>query len=124
MLFLFSDVTGQDAPTRVRLGSHLRIARRLALAGAAGMSGRDLAAELEVLTGGLPEAVATGPAGTVYLCHPFLVHAAQAHCGATPRFLAQPPLHPRVPFELERSDNDYSLVEQAIRLALSEETER
>ena len=88
------------------------------------MSGRDLAAELEVLTGGLPEAVATGPAGTVYLCHPFLVHAAQAHCGATPRFLAQPPLHPRVPFELERSDSDYSLVERAIRLALSGETER
>ena len=23
---------------------------------------------------------------TVYLCHPFLVHAAQAHCGATPVF--------------------------------------
>ena len=53
MLFLFSDVTDKDAPTRIRLGSHLRIARRLALAGAAGMSGRDLAAELEELTGGI-----------------------------------------------------------------------
>jgi hypothetical protein len=122
MLFLFSDVTGRDAPTRIRLGSHLRIARRLALAGAAGMSGKELAAELEELTGGLPETVATGPAGTVYLCHPFLVHAAQPHCGASPRFLAQPPLHPRVPFELQRTDSAYSLVEQAIRLALSEET--
>jgi hypothetical protein len=32
-----------------------------------------------------PEALATGEAGTVYLCHPFLVHAAQRHQGTTPR---------------------------------------
>jgi hypothetical protein len=37
----------------------------------------------------LPEALATGEAGTVYLCHPFLVYAAQRHEG-TPRFLANP----------------------------------
>lgn len=41
-----------------------------------------------------PEALATGEAGTVYLCHPFLVQAAQRHQGTTPRFMAQPPLHP------------------------------
>jgi hypothetical protein len=33
MLFLFSDVTEQDAPTRIRLGSHLPVARLLAPAG-------------------------------------------------------------------------------------------
>jgi hypothetical protein len=63
----------------------------------------------------MPEALALGAAGTVYLCHPFLVHAAQPHHGVTPRFMAQPPLYPRVPFELNRKDGDYSLVEQAIR---------
>jgi hypothetical protein len=50
---------------------------------------------LLMLPSGMPEATATGVAGTVFLCHPFLVHAAQRHRGATPRFLAQPPLVPR-----------------------------
>jgi hypothetical protein len=39
-------------------------------------------------------AYATGRAGDVYLCHPFLVHAAQPHRGTRPRFMAQPPLMP------------------------------
>ena len=74
----------------------------------------------EQATAGLPETTATGPAGTVYLCHPFLVHAGQPHRGATPRFLAQPPLLPNARFELARTDGSYSLVEQAIRLGLGE----
>jgi hypothetical protein len=62
--------------------------------------------------------MAVGPAGTVYLCHPFLVHAAQTHRGTTPRFMAQPPLYPKVPLKLARNDGEYSLVEKAIRLGL------
>ena len=38
MLFLFSDVGERDAPTRIRVGSHLDIARFLEPAGEAGMS--------------------------------------------------------------------------------------
>src|SRR6266853_1491503 len=94
MLFLFSDVSERDAPTRIRVGSHLDMARFLAPA---------------------------GEAGTVYLCHPFLVHAAQMHRGSTPRFLAQPPLHPAEPFRLDREDGNYSPVEIAIRQALQGE---
>jgi hypothetical protein len=66
------------------------------------------------------EAIATGEAGTVYLCHPFLLHAAQVHRGSTPRFMAQPPLHPAEPFQLDREDGAYSPVEIAIRAALQE----
>jgi len=65
----------------------------------------------------LPEALATGDAGTVYLCHPFLVHAAQRHRGSTPHFLAQP-LDPAEPYYLHRADGAYSPVEIAIRRAL------
>jgi hypothetical protein len=57
--------------------------------------------------------------GDVYLCHPFLVHAAQPHHGNRPRFMGQPPLLPAVPYELERSNGDYSAVEFAIRQGLS-----
>jgi hypothetical protein len=118
MLFLFSDVTENDAPTRIRIGSHLSVARLLAPSGAAGMSSLEVANAMQDVTGGLPEAEATGEAGTVYLCHPFLVHAAQRHRGSNPRFLAQPPLYPKEPLNLRRQDGDYSLVEQAILLAL------
>jgi hypothetical protein len=38
-----------------------------------------------------PTALATGRAGDVYLCHPFLVHAASwPHTGRHPRIIAQP----------------------------------
>lgn len=68
------------------------------------------------------EMAATGDAGTVYLCHPFLVHAAQPHRGTRPRFMAQPPLFPAEPLSLDRADGDHSAVEQAIREALAEVT--
>lgn len=119
MLFLFSDVGEDDAPTRIRVGSHLDIARRLAPAGEAGLSLRELAASGFSESAHRPEASATGEAGTVYLCHPFLVHAAQPHRGTQPRFLAQPPLYPAGVLCLDREDGAYSPVEQAIRLALS-----
>lgn len=96
MLFLFSDVSENDAPTRIRVGSHEDMARILAPAGEAGLTLRELAADGFDQTAHCPEVLATGEAGTVYLCHPFLVHAAQVHRGVNPRFMAQPPLLPRV----------------------------
>jgi hypothetical protein len=114
MLFLFSDIGERDAPTRIRVGSHLDVAKFLEPAGEAGMS-RPV---LDKVGAERPQALATGEAGTVYLCHPFLVHAAQPHHGSRPRFMAQPPLHPSGPFHLEREDGDYSPAEIAIRRAL------
>jgi hypothetical protein len=116
MLFLFSDVGPRDAPTRIRVGSHIDMARHLAPAGEAGMSHKDMM--LDQIGADRPETLATGEAGDVYLCHPFLVHAAQRHQGTAPRFMAQPPLHPAEPLLLDRVDGDYSPVEIAIRLAL------
>jgi hypothetical protein len=116
MLFLFSDVGPDDAPTRIRAGSHLDIARRLAPAGAEGLSLRELAANDFRETAGRPEAVVTGDAGTVYLCHPFLVHAAQPHRGTRVRFMAQPPLLPADSLNPWRAG--CSPVEQAIQNAL------
>jgi Phytanoyl-CoA dioxygenase (PhyH) len=122
MLFLFSDVSENDAPTRIRAGSHVDIARVLAPLGASGLSLRELAANGFVESDARREVPATGEAGTVYLCHPFLVHAAQPHRGTCPRFLAQPPLLPAEPFLLERTDGAYSPVEEAIRIALKDDS--
>ena len=114
LLFLFSDVGEKDAPTRIRIGSHLDVAKLLAPAGEQGFSCMELAGKLDV-TANREETLATGKAGTVYLCHPFLVHAAQEHRGTTPRFLAQPPLLPAKDFALYREEGRYSPVEEAIR---------
>jgi hypothetical protein len=118
MLFLFSDVGEDDAPTRIRVGSHLKVPRILAHAGEEGLSMLELSKTADALTAGMPEVMATGATGTVYLCHPFLVHAAQPHRGIVPRFMAQPPLYPKSPLELTRNDGAYSPVETAIRIGL------
>lgn len=112
MLFLLSDVTGDDAPTRISVGSHLLVPRLLAPYGDAGVDMFDLAAAFDEIgtdnSGERTEAWATGAAGDVFLCHPFLVHAAQRHRGINPRFMSQPGLgltrdldthHPRHPVE-------------------------
>ena len=104
MLFLFSDVGEQDAPTRIRAGSHGDMARALAPAGEPGLTLRDLIPHIDD-TSARPEVLATGTAGTVYLCHPFLVHSAQMHRGSGPRFMAQPALLPGTGRWLESLDS-------------------
>jgi phytanoyl-CoA dioxygenase PhyH len=90
MLFLFSDVTVNDAPTRIRVGSHVDVARILSPYDEVGLTMMETSERARARTAGHEIALATGRPGDVYLCHPFLVHAAQAHHGTTPRFLAQP----------------------------------
>jgi hypothetical protein len=81
------------------------------------MSFLELAQKQDV-TAARPQLLATGKAGTVYLCHPFLVHAAQPHHGRNPRFMAQPPLYPAKAIQIQRNDGMYSPVESAIRMGL------
>lgn len=115
-LFLFSDVGDLDAPTRIRVGSHKVVARLLEPAGEAGVALRSL--DLTP-TASCEEIVATGEAGTVYLCHPFLVHAAQINRGRSPRFMAQPPLFPRKEFDVrQQAAGPGYPVEDAIQRAL------
>jgi hypothetical protein len=122
MLFLFSDAGPDDAPTRIKVGSHLDVPPFLASAGERGISMLDLCQTMDKAgmldSPSRPLALATGRAGDVYLCHPFLIHAAQPHHGTVPRFIAQPPLDPVGPLELDRADGAYSPVEVAIRRAL------
>jgi hypothetical protein len=123
MLFLFSDVGPADAPTRLRVGSHLDLAPYLATAGEEGLRGSDI-----VLPAGVhqrPIAHATGTAGDVYLCHPFLVHAADRNRGTRPRFVAQPGLLWKHQggvavqrLEVQRPDGAHSPVEVAVRMGL------
>lgn len=117
MLYLFSDIGDDDAPTRLRVGSHRAMAKMLQPYGEEGAEMGALIPEFAA-TEGLPEAWATGDAGDVYLCHPFLVHAAQALLpgpGRGARFLAQPALL-GAPADLDRPDEELTPVARAIVL--------
>ena len=76
MLFLFSDVGPNDAPTRIRKGSHATIARELLPHGKAGATLRQLSAEGYASTQECAIAFHPEAAGTAYLCHPLLRHVA------------------------------------------------
>ena len=90
-LYLFSDVDSDSAPTQLRPGSHWDAARVLQPAGAEGMAFNQAAPMAAEASAARPTALVTGRAGDVFLCHPFLVHAASwPHTGRNPRIIAQP----------------------------------
>ena len=112
-LFLFSDVGLRDAPTELKVGSHLDIPAILEPFGASGMNSTSLSLSLPPSTLERPSAFATGRAGDVFICHPFLVHRATwPHRGTRARMVAQPGIMHDEPFVLDGADP--SPVEQAI----------
>jgi hypothetical protein len=113
-LFLFTDVGDQDAPTEILVGSHSDVPRVLAAFGDDGVFFGEVAGRLPAATFQRPRARATGRAGDVYLCHPFLVHRATwPHRGSRPRIIAQPEIAHHEPFAL-RAGVDTCAVEQVI----------
>lgn len=89
VLTLLSDVGADDAPTRLRRGSHRDVA---AVLGPTPMDFVAAGALADRVSAGRPVAHATGSAGDTYVVHPFTVHAADEHRGRTPRFMAQTPV--------------------------------
>jgi hypothetical protein len=113
-LFLFTDVGTEEAPTELLVGSHLDVPRVLAPFGERGVFFGDVVGHLPASTLQRSRAYATGRAGDVYVCHPFLVHRATwPHRGAGPRILAQPEIAHRQPFAL-RDGAGVCEVERAI----------
>lgn len=89
LLILFSDVGADDAPTRIRVGSHRDAAELL---GERVMNPFEAGPLLDVASKDRPIAHATGRPGDMYLVHPLTVHAADEHRGTRPRFMAQLPI--------------------------------
>jgi hypothetical protein len=119
-LFLFTDVSDDDAPTELIVGSHLDVPRVLGPFGERGVFRGDVVPHLARFTFERPRARATGRAGDVFLCHPFLVHRATwPHRGDGPRMVAQPGVAIPEPFTLRVGPGLYP-VEQAILRGLGE----
>lgn len=101
MLFLYSDVGPDDAPTAIRVGSHLAVPKVLARYGSDGAPWMSVCEQVVPATENCDVVSATGRIGDVYLCHPFVVHTGCAHRGTVPRFMAQPPLEPTGELDLD-----------------------
>jgi hypothetical protein len=101
-LYLLTDVVAEAAPTRLRPGSHLDVPPILCPAGDDGLDWSEAAQRAAQASAHRATVLATGEAGDVFLCHPFLVHAASwPHCGRFPRMIAQPAvaLHGEYPLQ-------------------------
>jgi hypothetical protein len=89
VLTLLSDVGIDDAPTRIRAGSHHDVAATL---GDAVLTPTEAGSVVENASTGRPVRYAIGQPGDMYVVHPLTVHAADEHRGRTPRFMAQSPV--------------------------------
>lgn len=89
LLTLLSEVGSDDAPTRIRAGSHRDIARVLS---DEPMALADMGRVVDEASVARPVVYATGQPGDMYVVHPFTAHAADEHRGRTPRFMAQTPV--------------------------------
>ncbi len=121
LLCLLSDVGTDDAPSRLLPGSHLAMPKLLRPAGEPGLPGAYAGQQSEIPlpdTGGRV-VVATGEPGDVFVCHPFLVHAASwPHRGPVPRFVAQPPIALLDALRLDGDLRQLSPVARAVRRGL------
>lgn len=89
LLSLLSEVGPDDAPTRIRAGSHRDVARVL---GPDPVELAEMGRLVDEVSAERSVVHATGEPGDMYLVHPFTVHAADEHRGRTPRFMAQGPV--------------------------------
>lgn len=89
VLTLLSEVGPDDAPTRIRVGSHRDVAGVL---GPEPVGFTESGALVDRASGSRPVARATGRPGDMYVLHPFTAHAADVHRGSTPRFMSQAPI--------------------------------
>ena len=121
LLCLLSDIADEDAPTRILEGSHHAMPPLLRPFGEDGVMG--LSAPLPDPSGTVVSA--TGLAGDVYLCHPFLVHAASwPHLGSRPRLIAQPPIALEGGLRLQIAEQKLSPVALTVRRALDSRGDR
>lgn len=64
----------------------------------------------------------TGQCGDVFLLHPLMLHSATPNPLRQIRIITNPPVSLNEPFELNRPDGDYSLVEQTTLRALGKDS--
>lgn len=119
-LVLWSDVRHKGGATFVATDSVGPVARFLAQHPEGVLPGAF--SEAALIDGCSHFAEATGEVGTVYLLHPYILHAKAQNVTRTPRYITNPPIQLREPMRFDRENfSDHSLVEQAVLRALGTE---
>ncbi|KAM7223749.1 ribonucleoside-diphosphate reductase large subunit [Rhypophila decipiens] len=81
----------------------------------------DLAWACNVAKGCTHFVEATGKAGDVYLLHPLMLHSASSNAKRNVRIITNPKVALNEPFNFDREDGNYSLVEQVTLRALGKD---
>ena len=119
LLMLFTDVRPDDAPTRIKAGSPADVARALRALDPEGVTFDPWTMAPAALERDTHHAI--GDAGDVYLCHPFLVHAATwPHRGRHARFVGQPCIHHPQGEWLGEFDYDDTTTDSPVKRAVRE----
>jgi hypothetical protein len=118
-IFLWDDVDVDDSPTLLGVGSHLAVARLLADTEPEAISGERIGRVVHDNVTCDDVEQATGAAGDVIICHPFLAHTINPAGPMRPRRISNVAVHGRAPLRhTTTSAHHLTPVELAIRNAL------
>jgi hypothetical protein len=119
-IFLWDDVGIDDSPTLLAVGSHLGVARLLADHEPEGVAGTHIGQVVDSTVARDEVAAATGEAGDLIVCHPFLAHSVNPAGPTRPRFISNVAVHGKQPLAIGPTRETSSPVESAIRQALGQ----
>ena len=116
-IFLWSDVGIADSPTLLGVGSHRAVARLLADHEPDGIAGPEIGRLVNSAVKCDVVAPATGRAGDVIVCHPFLAHSINPDSPVQPRFISNVAVHGFGAIEINGRARAGTPVEMAIQQA-------
>jgi hypothetical protein len=111
-IFLWQDVGEDDSPTLLQPGSHRQVAQLIADAEPRGIPGDEVLATVSAAIDGTGSVAATGTAGDVYVCHPFLAHSLNPVGPKARRVISNACIHHWGPLPFR--EGDLNAVERAI----------
>jgi hypothetical protein len=118
-IFLWDDVGPGDGPTLLALGSHHAVARLLSGAEPDGIPGDEIGTFFHKRLQVNETIAATGTAGDVIICHPFLAHSVNPIGPRRPRYISNIAVHGFAQLNLDPVAGELSPVESAIAMALA-----
>jgi hypothetical protein len=117
-IFLWDDVGPDDGPTLLAVGSHHAVARLLNDAEPEGVPGEEIGRFVNRQLPVGETVAATGSAGDVIICHPFLAHSVNPVGPMRPRYISNVAVHGFAALNLDASTAELLPVERAIVEAL------
>jgi hypothetical protein len=118
-IFLWSDVGSDDSPTLLCPGTHHEVARYLRDAEPDGVPGEEIHEFVHSRLQVADTVEATGAAGDVIVCHPFLAHTINPASPRKPRYISNVAVHGMHPPNATEQRHRSIPVESAIMAALS-----